>query len=169
MKKISLLCGLLLLLLAACGSQAQVPASPTATPTLAQNTATPTSAPIGPLGAAGCKPASPQQPSGVAGPEFQGTSANASLWMLLFTPLGTGQDIKMVWRVTGGGGLHVVAIGPQGQQVQPDWGPEAHESSNWNKPGQEWGTGFTFPVAGCWDLHATRDDASGDVWLVIPG
>ncbi len=97
MKKTGLLLGILLLLLAACGSQAQAPASPTATPTLAQNTATPTSAPLGPLGAAGCKPPSPQQPSGVAGPEFQGTSANASLWMLLFNSLGVKQDIWMVW------------------------------------------------------------------------
>jgi hypothetical protein len=26
---------------------------------------------------------------------------------------------------------------------------------------------FTFPVTGCWDLHATRGNASGDVWFKI--
>lgn len=167
MKKISVLLGMLLLLLAACGSQAQAPTSLTATPRLGQSSTTPTSAPIGPLGAAGCKPASPVHTSGVAGPEIEGTSANASLWILLFNDLITGQDIKMVWRMTGSGSLHVAAIGPQGQQLDPDWGPEEHGGSNWDRPGDEWGTGFTFAVAGCWDMHATRDDASGDVWLVI--
>jgi hypothetical protein len=169
MKKISILPGILVLVLAACGSQAQAPASPTATPRPTQSSATPTTAPVGPLGAVGCKPASPMQPSGVGGPEFEGTSADASLWTLLFNPLATGQDIKMVWRMTGSGDLHVVALGPQGQQVQPDWGPEAHSGSNWQRPGAEWGTGFTFPAAGCWDMRATRENASGDVWLVIPG
>ncbi len=158
------------------GSQAHVSASPTTTPRLASasaspappETSSPTSVPIGPLGAPGCKPPSPMQPTMVAGPEIEGTSANASLWALLFQPLTTGQDIKIAWRMTGSGSLHLVAIGPQEQHIQPDWGPEAHLGSNWNRPGNEWGAGFTFTAAGCWDLHATRDDASGDIWLVIP-
>lgn len=157
-------------------SQAHAPGSLTTTPRLTSASATPSSAetpsptmPIGPLGATGCMPPSPIQPAVVAGPEIEGTSANASLWVLLFQPLTTGQDIKMAWRMTGSGRLHLVAIGSQGQQVRPDWGPEAHLSSNWNRPGDEWGAGFTFSVAGCWDMHATRDDTSGDVWLEIPG
>jgi hypothetical protein len=91
----------------------------------------------------------------------------ASLWALLFNTLTTGQDIKILWRMTGRGDLQLVAIGPQGQVVQPDWGPQAHSGSNWNRPGDEWGAGFTFSAPGCWDLHAARNDTSGDVWLVI--
>jgi hypothetical protein len=108
------------------------------------------------------------RPSGAGSlPEIEGTSANASLFALLFNPLTSGHQIKIVWRMTGNAGLHLAASGPQGQQLQPDWGPDAHTGSNWNRPGAEWGAGFTFSAAGCWNIHATRDDASGDVWLVI--
>lgn len=155
------------------GRQAHAPASLTGMPSASAapsppGTSPPTSVTIGTLGAPGCMPPSPMQPAMVAGPEIEGTSANASLWVLLFQTLTTGQDIKIAWRMTGSGNLHLVAIAQEGQRVPPDWGPERHLGSNWNRPGDEWGAGFTFAVAGCWDLHATRDDASGDVWLVIP-
>jgi hypothetical protein len=70
--------------------------------------------------------------------------------------------------MTGTGDLKLIALGPQGQQVRPTFGPEFHLGSNWtDHPGEEWGSGFNFPVPGCWDIHATRDDASGDVLLVL--
>jgi hypothetical protein len=164
MKKISLALALGALLLAGCaGSGPSASTSATATPT---QTALPTPSLIGTPGASACQPASPINNSSV-GPEVQGTAANASLWLLLFGPTKTGDDLKIVWRMTGTGDLHLVAIGPQGQQVAPDWGPEAHESSNWNRPGDEWGAGFTIPVAGCWDLRASRGDVSGDAWLIF--
>ncbi|HKF38789.1 MAG TPA: hypothetical protein VKB35_17980 [Ktedonobacteraceae bacterium] len=75
--------------------------------------------------------------------------------------------MKIVWRMTGSGSFTVVALGPQGMNVPPSQGPIAHLGSNWNRPGDEWGTVFYFPVAGCWDLHATRGTSSGDVWLVV--
>ena len=166
MKHIAFALALLVLLLAGCSSSTAPTARATATLAPTQ-TAAPTFAPIGPLGAPGCNPPSSQQPSGVAGPEVQATSANGSLWLLLFGNTKVGVDLKIVWRMTGTGDLHLVAIGPQGQRVAPDWGPEAHGSSNWNRPGDEWGAGFTMPVAGCWDLHATRDNISGDAWLIF--
>jgi hypothetical protein len=61
----------------------------------------------------------------------------------------------------------IMALGPHGMKVLPSQGPDRHLGSNWNRPGGEWGTVFTFPVAGCWDLHATSDNAFGDVWLKI--
>ncbi len=114
------------------------------------------------LGAAGCNPASP-----LMFPEVRGTAKGAELWGLLFEPLSAGKDIKIVWRMSGTGDLGVAATGPHGQVVQPAWGPEYHGSSNWDRPGMEWGTGFVFDEKGCWNLHLSRTDTSGDVWLLI--
>ena len=174
-KKRSLALAVLALLLVACGSGSPAQtARPTPSATSSGPVASaltpgpmPSPTPIGPPGEPGCHPASPSQSSGIAGPEIEGTSANASLWALLFAAPQVGQDVKIAWHMTGMGDLHLVAIGPQGQRVAPDWGPEAHGSSNWSRPGDEWGAGFTVPVAGCWDLHASRTDAFGDVWLVF--
>lgn len=168
MKRISLALALLALLLAGCSTSTQPPtarSSPTAAPL------SPTAAPAGPLGAANCQPASPIDNSPV-GPEAQGTATNAEVWALLQStsgvPVKAGTALKIVWRMTGTGDFHLVAIGPQGQQLPPSWGPEAHGGSNWNRPGGEWGTGYdSLPAAGCWDFHVTRASASGDVWLVI--
>ncbi len=164
MKQIAFALALLALALAGCSSS---PASTArATPTLAMTQTAVTATP-GPLGAPGCHPPSSRHASAIGGPEVQATSANGSLWLLLFGETTVGVDLKIVWRMTGAGNLHLVAIGPQGQRVSPDWGPEAHDSSNWNRPGDEWGAGFTIPAAGCWDLRATRDNTSGDAWLIF--
>jgi len=69
--------------------------------------------------------------------------------------------------MTGTGDFSIVASGPSDMKVSPSQGPAEHLGSNWNRPGDEWGTVFTFPSAGCWDLHATRGSASGDVWLKV--
>jgi hypothetical protein len=171
MQKTALALALFALVLAGCSTSA--PSSTArATPTAAlTQTPTPSPTPIGPLGAAGCHPPSPIDNSPV-GPEAQGTSSHSSLWALLMPtsgiPVKAGTAIKIVWRMTGSGDFHLVAIGPQGQRLPPSQGPEAHGGSNWNRPGDEWGSVFdSLPLAGCWDFRATRDDASGDVWLVV--
>jgi hypothetical protein len=75
---------------------------------------------------------------------------------------------KFVWRMTGHGDFHVLAIGPHGEQLNPEEGPDAHGSSTWDThPGDEWGTIMTFSSAGCWDLRAWRDDIFGDVALLL--
>jgi hypothetical protein len=107
------------------------------------------------------------------GPEVQGTATHAELWALIQSTTGVPPQahslVKIVWKMTGSGRFTVVALGPHGIKVSPSPGPIAHLGSSWNRPGDEWGTGFSFPVAGCWDLHATRDNAFGDVWLTIGG
>ena len=47
------------------------------------------------------------------------------------------------------------------------WGPDAHLSSDWDKPGSEWGAGYVFTAPGCWDLRAIRGTATADVWLRV--
>src|SRR6266567_1677499 len=57
------------------------------------------------------------------------------------------------------------ALGPGGIRLLPLQGPLVHLTANGT--GDEWGTLFNFPIAGCWDLHAMRDQAFGDLWLDV--
>lgn len=163
---------LFIVLLSACsgGSQASTSPSPVAQKTIAAPSPSPTiTGPTTP-GLKTCQPASPIDNSAV-GPEAQGTASNAELWALIQSTSGippvAKTEVKIVWRMTGYYQFTIVALGPAGEQVSPSQGPDPHGGSNWNRPGDEWGTIFTFPVAGCWDLHATRGNTSGDVWLKV--
>ncbi|MGP3914499.1 hypothetical protein [Nonomuraea sp. 10N515B] len=104
-------------------------------------------------------------------PEVRGTSADAELWGLLFAkappPLPHGEEIKIVWRMTGEGPLQVKATLPDGTQARLAWGPQQHGGSTWRRPGQEWGTGFVFPKRGCWKIELTRTRGSGHAWIPV--
>ncbi|NRQ35648.1 hypothetical protein HII36_27995 [Nonomuraea sp. NN258] len=103
-------------------------------------------------------------------PEVEGTARDAELWGLLFTgppPLPRGEEVKIVWRMTGDGPLKVSAALGDGTPAQLVWGPEAHGGSTWQRPGQEWGTGFVFPKPGCWEIRLSRTRGSGQVWLSV--
>jgi len=125
----------------------------------------------GPLGVAGCRPASPVTATRWGFPEVEGTAHGASLWGLLMFPhrglARVGDQEKIVWRMTGSGPLRLTVIGPAGTRSQLAWGPAQHEGSNWDKPGQEWGAGYVFTRPGCWDLRAARGRATADVWLRV--
>ena len=82
-------------------------------------------------------------------------------------PIPTQREAKIVWRMTGSGAIALEAIGPQGERISPEWGPEPHTGSNWNRPGDEWGTGFRFPAAGCWNVQVTRDDSVATVGILV--
>jgi hypothetical protein len=146
--------------------------SPSGTPARAPGSSIP-SAPgyIASLGSAGCKPAAAfhgwQGQGGI--PEVGVDSGRGSLWALVFTPVPppTGTDVKVVWRMTGSGPFTFRVSDTSGEAVGLDWGPEGHGSSDWNHPGDEVGTGFTFPHAGCWNIHVARSDVSGDLWLQV--
>ena len=163
---------LLITLLAACSTSSPTPASPVTQKTISTPTATATPTTTGPTtpGLKNCQPASPLDNSSV-GPEVQGTANGAELWALIESTSGipplAKTEVKIVWRMTGFGDFSIVASGPHGLKVSPSQGPSEHLGSNWNRPGDEWGTVFTFPTAGCWDLHATRSNASGDIWFKI--
>jgi hypothetical protein len=100
--------------------------------------------------------------------EVRGTARDATLWGLVFAPvpLPVRQEVKIVWRMTGSGALQITATHSDGTSAKRIFGPEAHTGSNWKRPGQEWGSGFIFPKAGCWNLHLGRSSGSGDVWLL---
>ncbi|MFE9202860.1 hypothetical protein [Micromonospora sp. NPDC007230] len=100
--------------------------------------------------------------------DLQGTGDGATLWAMLFsTALRTGTEIKVVWRMTGSGDFSISATGPDGKAVKPVWGPEPHGGSNWNRPGDEWGTGWVFPTPGCWTINATRTSGTGSLVLRV--
>jgi hypothetical protein len=140
---------------------------------------------LGSLGRRGCRPPSPALPfDGNRNlPEVKGTATRISLWALFFLPAEAswvdrrtlkldgvrGKQLKIVWKATGRGRFRLLAIGPGGVRVRPLWGPQKHSSSTWNRPGDEWGSGFVLRKKGCWRLHATRGTSRGDVWLVVAG
>ena len=123
------------------------------------------------LGAPGCRPASPITRWHSSFPQVEGTGHGVTLWGLLMfphsMPARVGDQEKIVWRMTGTGSLTLAVIGPDGEHHRLAWGPDAHLGSNWNKPGAEWGAGYVFTAPGCWDLRATRGDATADVWMPV--
>jgi len=154
-------CLLLALLLTAC-STSEAPAI------TGGHAATTASSPTSIPGGQGCRPASPSSQTSFSMPQVQGSAPGGELWALIFNawPIRARQANKIVWRMTGEGQLHLVAHGPGGRTVQAaDFIP--HGGSNWRQPGSEWGSTFTFPVPGCWDVRATRDSIAGDVWFLV--
>lgn len=137
----------------------------------------PRQSPLGPPGAPGCRPASPIRPENGGSfrddfPEIQGTSRDAQLFGLImpashYPPLRAGEDVKIVWRMTGAGDIRLTATGPDGKRSRLTFGPEPHGGSSYRRPGDEWGAGYRFGEAGCWHLRAVRGTAVADVWLVV--
>jgi len=142
----------------ACSSSTQVVSRTTASPEA------PTGGFLGTLGQPGCTPPAQLQAS-----ETGIDSRRGSLWALFFSPVPppAGAEIKVVWRMTGTGTFAFRVTDSAGTLVPLAWGPEVHAGSSWTHPGDEVGTGFNFPHAGCWDIHVARADAYGDLWLQV--
>lgn len=126
------------------------------------------------LGRPGCSPPSPLGTwAGGDVPETKGTVAGsgATLYGLVMPeaglPLRVGEQIKIVWRMTGHGPLLATAASPSGIPAPLSFGPDAHGGSTYQRPGDEWGTGYVFPQDGCWHLHFARDDVQAEVWIEI--
>jgi hypothetical protein len=104
-------------------------------------------------------------------PEVQGIGRDATIYGLLFLthpgPVRAGEELKIVWRMTGQGDLSVSYFAPDGRPGVLTFGPERHGGSNYDRPGDEWGTGFALDAAGCWHIHLERSVGSGDVWLAV--
>jgi hypothetical protein len=104
------------------------------------------------------------------GPEVTGTGHGATLFGLLMAttppPVRVG-TVKIVWRMTGSGPLRLSVTDPRGRPARLIFGPQLHSGSSYARPGQEWGAGYLFTVAGCWHLHAQRTRGSADVFLQV--
>lgn len=135
---------------------------------------TPTAESLGPPGQARCSPASPTTASGSLGsPEVQGMAAGSeTLYGMVqdgrWPPQASPDVVKIVWRMTGSGDLTVVVENPSGVRGTLAWGPESHVSSNYDRPGDEWGSGLVMNAPGCWHLAFTRAErGTADVWLSV--
>ena len=116
-------------------------------------------------------PVTPQSPSTVGAPELHADSiGNGDVWALLLScaHIGAGQDTNIVWRATGSGAFSVTANGPDNMSMGPTFPPNPHGGSTWERPGDEWGTIFNFPKAGCWQLQVSRGaDLRASLWLSV--
>jgi hypothetical protein len=94
---------------------------------------------------------------------------DGELWALIFGnyPARQDREIKIAWRMTGDGPLTLHATGPRGRRVAPLWGPEEHAGSNWDRPGDEWGSGWRFPQPGCWTVHLVRGSDQGTAGIRV--
>ena len=102
-------------------------------------------------------------------PEVAGEGDGAEMWALLWEepPWPVNHDVKVVWRMAGSGEFTVQALGPRGESVAPTQGPTPHAGSNWDRPGEEWGTFFSLPDDGCWVLEASRGDDVSTIGVVV--
>jgi len=115
-----------------------------------------------------CQPSQIQK-SENAFPEIQGTmKSEGEMWALLFfDEAHANEDLKIVWRITGSGKFHAQAQNENGKAILPIWGPEFHVSSTWERPGEEWGTGFNFSEPGCWTITVTSGETQGEIILDV--
>jgi len=122
-----------------------------------------------PLAAGGCAPASP---AGAFPGEVQGTATGGTVWAWFMQtyPPQAGIEDKTIWRLDGPGTAYLPTfglIGPANARGRLNWGPAYHLSSTWNRPGDEYGTGLLFPVPGCWDVHVSVGQVTGEVYVVV--
>jgi hypothetical protein len=121
--------------------------------------------------AASCDRPSPIRNTTAGIPEVQGRGEGAQLWGLIMArrfPIVAGRDgVKIVWRMTGSGPLKLAAYDSRGGRLGLAWGPEPHGGSTYQRPGDEWGSGFQFWRPGCYRLTARRTHGTAEVWLRV--
>src|SRR5512144_1115755 len=96
--------------------------------------------------------------------DIRGRTQTGSVWALVFEPppllkphraeFAYRRQVKIAWHVTGRGRLRLAARGPNRSSAKLVSGPDRHQASNWNRPGCEWRTVFSFPRLGCWLIEA---------------
>jgi len=114
-----------------------------------------------PPGAPGC---SPPSPANDVTREVLGTNG---LWALFGSlDVRAGVQTKIVLRLGGTSDASFVALAPDGTQLAPS-ALAVHAASTWLRPGDEWGSTWTFTQPGCWQLHAERGGVASDLWFVV--
>jgi hypothetical protein len=84
-------------------------------------------------------------------------------------PLVASADVKkIVWRASGTGEVAVTVGSPDGATRPLTWGPEYHSDSNYDRPGDEYGSGLVTEQPGCWHVRFSRGGSgSADVWFDV--
>ncbi len=77
------------------------------------------------------------------------------------------EEVKIVWRSTGAGSFSIEADGPSSESIDPVWGSDPHDSSRWDRPGKEWGTGWLFPSVGCWTFDVSHGDLAAQMGAAV--
>lgn len=120
---------------------------------------------------AGCAAPTQVTADGPFGPEIEGSSEDG---LTLFGLIQASEFLiasdavkKVVWRVSGSGEPTVKLVGPDGEVSGPSWGPEYHPSSNYDRPGNEYGSGLILDKPGCWHIEVTRNSETASVWLLV--
>ncbi len=115
-----------------------------------------------------CVPSSPRIPNatGSIGTVVGTTFTGAQLFALMHPLIQSGSEVKIVVRMTGTGPVEMVARFTDGTQVQPRLIEPHTQGSSFDAPGDEWGVFYTFPKAGCWQLHFSRRSGTGDIWFI---
>lgn len=117
-----------------------------------------------------CEPTKTQAARTLGAEARASSSDQHDVWALFFNhwPMPAGaavripvdEEVKIVWRSNGEGSFTIDAHGPDGVVVDPTWGPDPHGSSNWERPGEEWGTGWILPSTGCWTFEISRGETT---------
>jgi hypothetical protein len=87
-------------------------------------------------------------------------------WLLITINRGDHGHLLLVLRVAGTGDFSVVAVGPDGSRHEPTEVQE-HYASNFERPGDEWGTWWNFDRAGCWRIVVDRGELKGVITLAV--
>jgi hypothetical protein len=107
-----------------------------------------------------------ERPSGGPGAaEVRASSDAMETWALMYrpSPWRTGEQVKVVWKSTGTGEVRIFAVSPGGREVLPVTGPTPHSGSNWDRPGDEWGTFFELDEPGAWTSRLERGQAAASL------
>jgi len=128
-----------------------------------------TEADLGVLGAAGCSPPSPSLGDVVQATGSDGVTAFGLLFGAEADAIpNDGSTVKMAVRMTGVGELSVHLIRPDGSEQPLAWGPDPHGGSSFDRPGDEWGIGFSPDEAGCWQIAFERAEGDrADFWFDV--
>ncbi len=118
-----------------------------------------------------CDSATPTIEKATSPTEVQGEATGGTVYGLLFLthspPIRVGEEVKIVWRITGKGNLTITYESPSARPGVLTFGPTPHAGSTYTRPGDEWGAGFLFDERGCWHIHLERTTVSGDVWVDV--
>jgi hypothetical protein len=107
----------------------------------------------------GCGP-----PSRIIGGDVEGTPTDLGTRLAsLIGKVRAGEETKLVFRITGEGPVRVDLLDATGRRAELAWGPTAHTSSNFVRPGREWGVGFVIPEPGCWEVRIATQTSSRSI------